>query len=64
MSRIKVDVDAVMAAERIRDEIKNLDINDVSFIVGGKEIFMQPHVMAEWKYSGLNLVTFIKCRDW
>lgn len=66
MTRIRIDIEEVIALQKRRKEINNLDLSDIDFYKNG--VKLDPKICSndslenieEWKFTGLGIIDYVQ----
>lgn len=61
---MKINIEDVLAAQAIRHEINNEDINEIEWYQDGKKLNIPESVLESWRFTGLSNTDFVNfCLD-
>jgi hypothetical protein len=60
MVKIKIDVNEVLALRKRMDEINSIELKDIIWMDGEKEISIPPERIERWRFVGLNNTCFVE----
>ena len=58
MSRVRIDIEEIMALQQRRKEINALELDTIDFYKNGEKVAVAPEDVEEWKYIGLSNIHF------
>ena len=56
---MKINIEDILAAQTIRNQINKVDIKDIEWYLDGEKISIPDETLEEWRFTGLSNTDFV-----